>query len=127
MNMSESVNAKRLDTYSLRLMMILAANNLKHEIDLETARQATALCDWQLQVRKRYDPIEAESTIAHMEEKIRRHLATGPLRDRELKQKTSYNKKGLWVWESATKNLQRANEIVFNKQRGVWEVGSCWL
>lgn len=127
MNLSESVHAKRLDTYSLRLAMILAVNNLKHEIDLETIKQATALCDWQLQVRKRYDPIEAESSIAHMEEKIRRHLSAGPLPERVLKQKTSYNKKGLWVWESATKNLQRANEIFYNKRDRVWEVGSCWL
>jgi hypothetical protein len=127
MNLSESVHAKRLDTYSLRLAMILAVNNLKNEIDLEITKQATALCDWQLEVRKRYDPIEAESNIAHMEEKIRRHLSAGPLPERELKQKTSYNKKGLWVWESATKNLQRANEIIYNKRDRVWEVGSCWL
>ena len=64
---------------------------------------------------------------AKMEEKIRRHLSTGPLPERELKQKTNYNKKGLWVWESATKNLQRANEIFYNKRDRVWEVGSCWL
>jgi hypothetical protein len=125
MNISESVHSKRLDTYSLRLMMILAANNLKHEIDLETAQQATGLCDWQLRVRKYYDPIEAETKVAHMEEKIRRHLSAGPLRDRELKQKTNYKKKGLWVWEQATKNMEKANEIVL--KRGVWEVGSGWV
>ena len=39
---------------------MLAVNNLKGEVDEETIRKAIALCDWQLEVRKLCDPIDAE-------------------------------------------------------------------
>jgi hypothetical protein len=103
-------------------MQLLAVNNRKSIIDIECVKQATTLCDWQLEVRKLHDPIEADSAIAHMEQKIRRHLSNGPLTDRELKQKTNYSKKGIWVWDNAIKNLKRAREIRWDKKNKMWEL-----
>ena len=104
----------------MRLMMLLAANNLKNSIDLEVAEQATALCDWELEVRKLHDPIDADSGIAKMEEKIRRQLKRGPLKDRELKQKTGAYRSGLWFYDTALKNLRRASEVARNKRDRTW-------
>lgn len=116
MNLEPSVHSKRLDTYSLRFMMLLAVNNLKSEIDLETARHATDLCNWQLAIRKINDPIDADSNISKMEERIRRVLKQrGPLKDGYLKQYVNARKYGLWVYGSALRNLQNADEVSRNR------------
>jgi hypothetical protein len=53
-----------------------------------------------------------------MEEKIRRVLrAKGPMKDWEIKQLTSANKKGLWVFKMAKGNLRDANEIGFDPKK----------
>jgi hypothetical protein len=120
MNLERSIHAKRLDTYALRFMCLLAANELKHEIDAETVRQAISLCDWQLQIRKIHDPIDADNTTAKMEEKIRRVLASKPLDERDLKRLVSYHRVGVWFYETAKNNLQRAGEIFWDKKLKQW-------
>jgi len=77
-NIETSVHAKRLDTYSLRLMLLLAVNNLKTIIDAETVQDAIDLCDWQFEVRKLHDPIDADSKFAKMEQSIRRQVFMTP-------------------------------------------------
>jgi hypothetical protein len=124
LTMSDSVHAKRLDTYAVRLMMLLAVNELKNQIDLDVVRKATALCDWQLEVRRLHDPIQADNSINRMEQKVRRYLGNGPMSDRDLKRATNYHKTSVWVWENALKNLTRQNEIVYDKRNRVWDVGS---
>jgi hypothetical protein len=115
-NMSTSLHAKRLDTYSLRLCMLLAVNNLMPKIDAMIVKQAIALCDWQLEVRKQYDPVDADNKTAQMEAKIRRVLARSPLKSRELKQSVNYGRYGIWIFDTALKNLQRANEVEYNRK-----------
>lgn len=116
-----SVHATRLDTYSLRLMMLLAANSCKTVIDAETVNNAIALCDWQLEVRKLYDPIDADNSIARMEEKIRRCITSrGPQKEWELKQNTNAKRAGYWVFEKAKENLRSAGEIQWDKGRKSW-------
>ncbi len=120
MSLERSIHAKRLDTYATRLMVLLAINNLKSEIDAKTVEQATALCDWQLEVRKLHDPIDADNTTAKMEEKIRRQLRKGPMTDRMLKSRTNCHRVGIWFYETAQKNLQRAGEIKWMKKEKQW-------
>jgi len=120
LNLEPSVHARRLDGYALRFMILLAANNLKNEIDTETANHAIALCDWQLEIRKIHDPIDADSEIAKMEERIRRVLNQGTLKDRELKQKTGAYRSGLWVYNSGINNLQKGQEIGWDKKNKQW-------
>ena len=120
MNRENSVHVKRMETYSLRLMMLLAANELKQEIDLDITQKATALCDWQVEARKLYDPIDADSIYAQMEEKIRRHLANGPLKDWELKRKTGANRTGLYVYMTALGNLKKSDEVGQDRDTKHW-------
>ena len=120
LNLEDSVHSKRLDTYSLRLAMLLAVNDLKREIDLQTIEDALALCDWQLEVRKLHDPIDADSKGAAMEEKIRRCLRPGPLNDRELKRSTHAHRQGLWFYDNAIKALQRSGEVGFDRSSRCW-------
>lgn len=122
MNLDRSIHAKRLDGYALRFMILLAVNQLKSTVDVETINQAIALCDWQLKARKLHDPIDADNAIAKMEEKIRRVLsACGTLKDYELKQKVNANRAGLKVYQFAMQNLKAAQEIGWkNKTKKVW-------
>jgi hypothetical protein len=120
LNRDNSVHVKRMETYSLRLMMLLAANEQKQEIDLDIVQKATALCDWEVEVRKLYDPIDADSIYAQMEEKVRRHLSNGPMKDWELKRKTAANRAGLHIYMTALNNLQKAGEVGKIKDKNIW-------
>ena len=120
MNMERSIHAKRLDTYAVRLMSLLAVNDLKDEIDEKTVSRVIKLCDWQLAVRKLHDPIDADNKIAKMEEKIRRVLSNRPRKERELRQGVNANRAGLWAFDTAKKNLERAGEIALSKKSKKW-------
>jgi hypothetical protein len=115
-----SVHTKRLDTYSLRLMGLLAVNELKDTIDVNIVKKAIALADWQHEVRVTFDPIDAESTIAKVEEKIRRALSKGGVTKTELKRLVHYSRYGMWIYNTAVKNLVNANEIQWVKELQQW-------
>jgi hypothetical protein len=110
----QSVHAKRLDGIAIRLMMLLSANELKEEIDLDTAQKACALADWQFKVRQLHDPISADSKIAAIEEKIRRLLRTRPHRETELKRGVHYTRVGIFAWKTAIGNLITSKEVVID-------------
>ena len=119
----DSVHSKRLDGYCLRLMMLLACNSLKPEITLEIVKDAISLCNWQFEIRKIYDPIDADNNIAKMEEKIRRKLLErGALRDYQLKQAVNANRAGLWIYEKAKTNLKDAGEIEWDKKKQTYSL-----
>lgn len=120
MGLERSVHAKRLDTYALRLMILLAVNELRQEIPEDIVRKATALCDWQLAVRKLHDPIDADNKIAATEEKIRRLLRIDPRTDRDLKRGIHVERFGLWFYDTAIGNLQKAKEIKRDKVSQKW-------
>lgn len=123
LNFDHSVHSRRLDGYALRLMPLLAVNDRKSHVDAETVRKAIRLCDWQLEVRKLHDPIDADNASATMEERIRRTLsARGPLTERQLKQATNANRTGLWVFGAAKQNLIKAGEIVWQKAGKRYEI-----
>ena len=115
-NLEKSVHAQRLETYALRLMCLIAVNDLKSEVGEETVRKAISLCDWQLEMRKLYTPVDADNTMAMMEEKIRRQLkAKGNLTRRELSQYTNANRSGIWYLDNALLNLEKVGEITLEK------------
>ncbi len=117
MNTESSIHTKRLDTYALRFMPLLAVNDGKQSIDLETVNKVMRLCNWQLEVRKQHDPIDADNAIAKMEEKIRRVMASrGALSDRDLKRHSNASRAGLWLYEKAKRNLMAAREIRWSKE-----------
>ncbi len=111
-----SMYDKRLGTYAMRFMSLLAVNELKREVDLETIEKVIALVEWQKKVRSVYDPIDAQGTVAAMEERIRRMLKTkGPRSIMDLKRDVNYSRYGIWVWRTSLTNMTRAGEIYWNK------------
>jgi hypothetical protein len=124
MSIESSVHAKRLDTYAMRLMALLAANDLKSEVDEDIVKRVIALCNWQFEVRKIHDPIDADNKVARMEESIRRNLRRGAKRESILKQNVNANRSGLWLYEAAKKNLERAHEIAWDKRSNMWRLAA---
>ena len=115
MNLESSVHTKRLDTYALRLMSLLAVNDFKVEVDEETVDKVLALVNWQLAVRRQYDPIDADTIVAKLEEKVRRHLSIkGPLTERDLRRFTNADKAVIWAFRLAKKNLAVVGDIFFD-------------
>jgi len=120
LNLEQSIHTKRLDTYALRFMILLAVNAGKVEVDEGITQDVIDLMNWQLQARRLHDPIDADSNIAKIEEKIRRTLTTGPRTDRDLKRTLHYNRIGTWVFSNAIRNLTNSNEIIFDKKANTW-------
>jgi len=122
MGLDRSIHAKRLDTYALRFMMLLAVNEMKKTIDQGIVEKVIRLMDWQLAVRQLYDPIDADSQMAKMEEKIRRVLRIGARSDRDLKIAVHASRAGSWFYQTAIRNLSSAREIRFDKTNKRWEL-----
>lgn len=116
-----SVFAKRLDTYGHRLMPLLSINDQKKDIDLETVQKTISLLNYQLAVRQEAGPVDADSKIAALEERIRRILSNGPLFKRDLERKINKSRCGNWAWNMAIRNLIGAREIRFNKKQNTYE------
>lgn len=122
-NRERSIHTKRLDTYALRLMLLLAVNDFKTEIDEETVEKVLALVDWQLEMRRQYDPIDVETKIAQLEEGIRRQLrARGPLTMRNLRRHTNADRAGLWAFEKALQGLTWIGDVVLDSQKKIYEL-----
>ena len=122
----KSVFSKRLDTYGHRLMILLAVNEQKERITPEVANKTVALLRYQLEARQLADPIQADTKIAAVEEKIRRLLAAnGGMKKRDLEQRGHKNRVGTYLWDCAIKNLERAGEIGFLRKENkyVWNRG----
>ena len=116
----KSTYAKRLDTYALRMMPLLAVNDGKDLVDIDIIEKTIAIMDWQLLVRKRLAPIDADGIIAKHEERIRRALSRGALGERDLKKAIHYERTGLWAWDAAIKNLRNAHEVLYDPQSGLY-------
>ena len=103
-------------------MPLLAINDGKNIVDEETVEKTISLCDWQLKVRQLHDPIDADTNMANMEQRIRRALLTGEKNNSELKRMVKYSRAGIWFYENALKNLERAGEIrnIGTKKRPRW-------
>ena len=121
LTLEQSIHAKRLDAYALRFMILLAVNAGKVEVDETIIQHVIDLMNWQLQARRMHDPIDADSAVAKIEEKVRRTLTTGPRSDRDLKRAVHYNRIGTWVFSSAIRNLTKCGEICFDKTAKVWK------
>jgi hypothetical protein len=122
MNLERSIHAKRLDTYALRFMILLAVNEGRLEVDSAIVSKVTELMDWQLRVRQIHDPIDAEGKMAIIEQKIRRILFSGPKSERDIKRQCHAERVGLWFFTSALNNMSRAREIQFDKNAKTWRI-----
>jgi hypothetical protein len=111
-SLERSIHARRLDALFFRLSQILALTNEQFVITKEVALAAIDVVHWQLQVRKLHDPIDAANTVARIEEGIRRNLqAHGTMTARELKLWVNARRCGVWIWETALKNVCRSGDV----------------
>lgn len=109
----ESTHAKRLDTYGHRLMVLLAINEGKTRIDTQIIQKVITILNWEYHVRSQVDPIQADSKIAKMEERVRRGINNG-ITLRDLKKAVHYERYGLFIFNSALNNLLKAKEIRYD-------------
>ena len=117
MTRERSIHAKRLGNYARRLMGLLAVGQVRNEIDIDTARKAVALCDWELKVRKEYDPMDADSEVGRMEQKIQAKLRdNGEMTKAALVKATNAAKGKLWYFNMAIKNMREA-EVIYQKKK----------
>ena len=117
------IHAKRLDTYGFRWMILLALSQEEFEISERVVEQVIALNDYELAIRRLYDPIDAENNVAKMEERIRRIMSEHSNRCwtcRELQQRTHSNRVGIWVLKTALENLEKIGEIKKENGRDAW-------
>lgn len=120
---NRSIHSKRLDVYALRFMMLMAINEFKKKIDRDIVEKVIKLMDWQLTVRQLHDPIDADSKMANMEEKIRRALKTfGAQSDRTLQKRVHAERAGSWIYMTARSNLESVKQIGFDKTSKRWKL-----
>jgi len=120
METPRTIFTKRLDTYGHRLMALFCVNENKKQVTGDITQRVIELLKWQEKIRSIFDPIDAESRIARTEEAIRRTLRGGPLGKRELGRRIHYNRIGVFVWETALKNLMSSGEILFDQKKGIF-------
>jgi len=107
-----SPHAKRLDTIGRRLLLLIALTTDKSEIDLETVKTVRKILEYELNIRRLSDPIDAENAIARMEEKIRRKLKGTRFMDkRQLHRAVNASRAGIWVFDTALRNLRQNDEV----------------
>ncbi len=108
----QSEHVKRLDTIGLRLLPLVALSNDRDIIDLRTVNDVCEILDYELKLRMLADPIDADNTIAKLEERIRRTLSVkGPLSNRDLRRSVHADRDGVWAYEKALRNLSRVGDI----------------
>ena len=107
-----SIHTKRLDSIGFRLLGLVALTNDKDCIDLATVNTVVRMLEYEFAVRTLTDPIDADQTVARLEESIRRQLGTrGNLTERELRRHTNADRSGLWTFRTAIHNLEFAADI----------------
>jgi hypothetical protein len=118
-----TVTGTRIDAIALRLAMLMAISAHKTEIDADVIRAAIEIAKWQLAVREEVMPIDAYNAIAAMEQKIVRVLrARGPLGEKKLRDLTNAYRAGLWVFDTALKNVLAAKLARFDPRRRVYAI-----
>ena len=99
------------------MLLLLTMNESLNVVTPEIANKVVALLNYQLAARREVDPIDADNTIARLEERIRRYLKNGPLTKRELERKCNKNRVESWPWKMALDNLLKDHEIGIGKDK----------
>lgn len=102
---------KRIEDYGLRLLMLLSLNECEEEIYGRIVNQATALLNWQIEVREAYAPNEAETLVARIEGSIRNALRNGPLRKRDLENACHKHRFGTEYWNKTLNGMLHGGEL----------------
>ena len=93
-------------------MPLIALTTNKDHVDLEAVQTVVAELGYEFEIRRLNDPIEADNTIARLEERIRRALARGPLTKREIQPSVHAERPGVWACNAAMNNLLADGALV---------------
>jgi hypothetical protein len=116
--LDSSPHATRLDTIGRTLMVLYAVTMDKMRVDLEVVDVVLLVLDYELQVRVATDPIDAENTIARVEEKVRRFLKSHPgSTRRDIHRGINADRVGTWALAKALENLAGSGEVQAVSQR----------
>jgi hypothetical protein len=110
-DLPRSEHARRLDTIGFRLLALIALSTDRDEVDLPTVETVTSILDYELQIRQLTDPIDCDNKIARLEEGVRRVLSLGPQTERELRKRLHADRYGIWMFDQALTNLQKAKQV----------------
>lgn len=110
--------AKRLDGLGFRLMPILTATTDKPIVDVEIVQAVTAILDYELEVRKVLHPIDADTAIAKLEQKIVRQVESGMnlYTRRELARAVHADRSGYWRFRVALDNMVAEKMVWLNPE-----------
>ncbi len=103
--MPVSPYAARLDTYGFRLLMLYAVNTESWEITQPLIDAVISLLDYELEVRRELDPVDAEGVTAKMERLILKHLGKGLRTESKLQALCNVRYYGVWSYGLALKNV----------------------
>jgi hypothetical protein len=107
-----SEHARRLDTIGYRLLVLMALTMDRTEIDEDVVDVVVRMLDYEFAVRILTDPIDADSIVAGLEEDIRRKLRVkGPMVYNDIRRAVNADRKGIWAFENAVKNLKSVGDI----------------
>jgi hypothetical protein len=104
----------RIESYGLRILMIMAVSEGKTTIDLDMAERVISLLDWQVKVRDTYQPQDYTDTMSRIENLIRRAVKKNPWIDEGILLKNIHSARfDSWKVDKAFENLLRNKELVF--------------
>lgn len=101
----------RLDTYGLRLQVLLSATRGYFAVGQSVVEDVIKMLAWQLEARRDYNPIDAETLAARTEDRIRRVLTRGPQTERMLFKLVNARRVGHTVFRKAIDALKLGGEI----------------
>jgi hypothetical protein len=103
---------KRLESYGLRLLQIMAISEKKTEIDLDMVERVITLLEWQKRVREAYQPTEYTSVMAQIENLIRNVVKANPMiAEGRIKNKIRAKRFETWKVDKAFENLTKSGEL----------------
>lgn len=122
LSVESSIFSRRLDGYGHRLMILLTINKGQTRITRDIVSHVISLLRWQMEIRRELDPVDAEGSIASMEEMISRTLSRGPMAKRDLQRKVHSNRAGFFVWNCAIQNLEKDERIHIDRKSQVYRL-----
>jgi len=108
----DGVKSTRIDTYAVRTLTVLAANDHKYSIDFKIVNDATILADWQLKVRKIHTPVVTDNKFSRLQSRILNYMDSYPGRKKYIyQQKCGGSYYGLKMFNDVWDALQKSEYI----------------
>lgn len=112
---------KRIETYALRLMSLFTVQEYKSVVDVDIVEKVIQLVNWQIEVRRLYDPITAETYIGKIQARIIRIMASRKhMRFWDLMRALHYKRIGSMECREAVRRTMIDGFIAVNDDQITW-------